>query len=240
MNKAQKMTQGEYGWFSQQSKAEGNPIHIYLDKSGARVEVTCVTQTTNHGSGWNDLVNVGKVYKYVESRQTSQMTSQMAVDVEDLIEIEGKMEHYTKMLTNNKEQAKKLLENMNTKDTLLFKQSCCKINRGNFSMKKKDTDQNNPNDVFLLEFQNIRKKLRQYKKCLAMKRKYTITISRKMKVEDALLFLKKLLKIGINKSSEESIQFIRCVRHEINIRKNPQKKNNQMWRRSKDRFKKKK
>ena len=65
---AQKTTRGaEYGWFSPTSKAAGNPIHIYLDESGARVEVTCVTQTTNHGSGWNDLVNVGKVYKYVES-----------------------------------------------------------------------------------------------------------------------------------------------------------------------------
>ena len=65
---AQKTTHGaEYGWFSATSKARGNPTHIYLDESGTRVEVTCVTRTTNHGSGWDDIVNVGKVYKYVES-----------------------------------------------------------------------------------------------------------------------------------------------------------------------------
>ena len=67
---AQKTTHGdEYGWFSATSKARGNPTHIYLDESGARVEVTCVTRTTNHGSGWDDIVYVGKVYKYVERRR---------------------------------------------------------------------------------------------------------------------------------------------------------------------------
>tara|TARA_B110001450_G_scaffold246465_1_gene260545 strand:+ start:59 stop:409 length:351 start_codon:yes stop_codon:yes gene_type:complete len=30
------------------------------------IEVSCVTRT-NQGSGWDDIVSVGKVYKYVES-----------------------------------------------------------------------------------------------------------------------------------------------------------------------------
>ena len=59
-----------YGWFSPTSKARGNRTHIYLDGSGNRVEVTLATRTTNHGSGWDDLVNVGKVYEYVESTNT--------------------------------------------------------------------------------------------------------------------------------------------------------------------------
>jgi len=56
-----------YGWFSSKSKALGNTTHIYLDKSGAQVEVTCVSRTINYGSGWDDIVNVGQVCQWVES-----------------------------------------------------------------------------------------------------------------------------------------------------------------------------
>ena len=65
---AQKTARGAFdGWFSANSKALGHSTHIYLDESDNRVEVSCVSPTTNHGSGWDDIVNVGKVYKYVES-----------------------------------------------------------------------------------------------------------------------------------------------------------------------------
>jgi hypothetical protein len=65
---AQKTARGaEYGWFSAKSKADGVKTHIYLDESDNRVEVSCVSRTTNHGSGWDDIISVGKVYKYVES-----------------------------------------------------------------------------------------------------------------------------------------------------------------------------
>jgi hypothetical protein len=56
-----------YGWFSSKSKALGNKTHIYLDKAGAQVEVTCVSRTSNHGSGWDDIVNVGQVCQWVKS-----------------------------------------------------------------------------------------------------------------------------------------------------------------------------
>ena len=51
-----------------ESKALGNTTHIYLDKSGGQVEVTCVSRTiNNHGSGWDDIVNVGQVCQWVKS-----------------------------------------------------------------------------------------------------------------------------------------------------------------------------
>ena len=56
-----------YGWFSSKSKALGNTTHIYLDKSGAQVEVTCVSRTSNYVSGWDDIVNVGQVCQLVKS-----------------------------------------------------------------------------------------------------------------------------------------------------------------------------
>jgi len=56
-----------YGWFSSESKARGNNTHIYLNESGDRVEVTCVTRIAEHGTGWDDIINTGRVYKYVES-----------------------------------------------------------------------------------------------------------------------------------------------------------------------------
>ena len=57
----------DYGWFSSESKARGNNTHIYLNESGDRVEVTCVTRIAEHGTGWDDIINTGRVYKYVES-----------------------------------------------------------------------------------------------------------------------------------------------------------------------------
>lgn len=65
---AQKTAHGDkYGWFSSKSKAVGNTTHIYLDKSGVQVEVTCVSRTSNHGSGWDDIVSVGQVCQWVKS-----------------------------------------------------------------------------------------------------------------------------------------------------------------------------
>ena len=54
---AQKKARGvDYGWFSANSKASGNKTHIYLDESDNRVEVSCISHTTNYGSGWDDTV----------------------------------------------------------------------------------------------------------------------------------------------------------------------------------------
>ena len=38
------------------------------------IEVSCVTRT-NQGSGWDDIVSVGKVYKYVESINNDKIDS---------------------------------------------------------------------------------------------------------------------------------------------------------------------
>lgn len=58
-----------YGWFSKKSKALCNMTYIYLDESSAQVEVSCVSRSaTNHGSGWDDIVNVGKVCQWVKSK----------------------------------------------------------------------------------------------------------------------------------------------------------------------------
>lgn len=73
---AQKTARGAFdGWFSANSKALGVKTYIYLDDSDNRVEVSCVSRTTNHGSGWDDIVNVGKVYKYVESINNDKIDS---------------------------------------------------------------------------------------------------------------------------------------------------------------------
>jgi hypothetical protein len=56
-----------YGWFSRSYKTNGHDTHLYLDGTGARVEVSCVTRGTKHETGWDDIVYVGQVFKYVES-----------------------------------------------------------------------------------------------------------------------------------------------------------------------------
>ena len=76
---AQKSAHGvRYGWFSSKSKAVGNTTHIYLDKSGGQVEVTCVSRTiNNHGSGWDDIVNVGQVCQWVKSIKNHSITVEL-------------------------------------------------------------------------------------------------------------------------------------------------------------------
>jgi hypothetical protein len=64
---ASKTSRRHYGWFSPESKARGNNTHIYLNESGDRVEVTCVTRTADHGTGWDDIITMVNVYKYVET-----------------------------------------------------------------------------------------------------------------------------------------------------------------------------
>ena len=69
------------------------------------------------------------------------------------------------------------------------------------------------------EVRKIAGKLHQYQQMLNKKREYAIKQSRVMELKDALTFLHPFLKSKHNKSSAESIQFTRRVRHEINTRK---------------------
>lgn len=65
-----------YGWFSRSYKTNGHDTHLYLDGTGARVEVSCVTRGTKHETGWDDIVYVGQVFKYVESIKNIRQSNQ--------------------------------------------------------------------------------------------------------------------------------------------------------------------
>ena len=69
-NASEMSNDGYYGWFSAKS-ASTQKKHIYSDKSGKQVVVTCVSRTVDHGCGWDDIVSVGKVYKYLKSHTAS-------------------------------------------------------------------------------------------------------------------------------------------------------------------------
>ena len=66
-NASETPNDGYYGWFSAKSQSVQKKTHIYSDKSGNQVAVTCVSHTVDHGCGWDDIVSVGKVYKYLKT-----------------------------------------------------------------------------------------------------------------------------------------------------------------------------
>lgn len=70
-NASEMSNDGYYGWFSAKSALTQKKKHIYSDKSGKQVVVTCVSRTVDHGCGWDDIVSVDKVYKYLKSHTAS-------------------------------------------------------------------------------------------------------------------------------------------------------------------------
>lgn len=59
----------KYGWFSQSHKDDTLVTHTYLDGTGAKVEVSCVTRDASHGTDWDDMTYVGPVYCYIKSHR---------------------------------------------------------------------------------------------------------------------------------------------------------------------------
>ena len=51
-------------WFSQkmweQNTCGLHPLRIYYDIAGQRTEVTVVSETMDHGCGWDDIVYLGQ------------------------------------------------------------------------------------------------------------------------------------------------------------------------------------
>ena len=150
--------------------------------------------------------------------QTIPTTTGDDVFFQDFLYIVEKLDQYKKMLAKKREKVIKQSRDMKPEDAGVF---LCKIRKieQNKTKSIEFTRRQKPEDVFLDEFRKIVEKLDQYKKMLGKKREYVIKQSRDMKPEDAGVFLHKILKIGQNKSSAESIKFTRRVRHEINTKK---------------------
>jgi hypothetical protein len=129
------------------------------------------------------------------------------VFLQDFLEIVEKLDQYKRTLVRKRAHAIKISRDMKPKEAQTFMRKFRHIEKMCPGHTK---------DSELHEFQKIVGKTNQYQRMLAKKRAYAIHISECMKPEDAVVFLHKLLKIGQNKSSAESIKFNRNVRHKIN------------------------
>jgi len=152
--------------------------------------------------------------------QTIPTTTGDDVFLQDFLYIVEKLDQYKKMLAKQREKVIKQSKDMEPEDAGIFLCKIQKIEQNKTeSIEFTRRHERKPEDVLLHEFRKIAGKSNQYKKMLAKKREYVIKQSKDMKPENTLLFLHKILKIGQNKSSAESIKFTRRVRHEINTNK---------------------
>lgn len=135
------------------------------------------------------------------------------VFLQDFLEIVEKLDQYKRMLVRKRAHAIKISRDMKPKEAQTFMRKFRHIEK----MCTRNTKDSELDELY--EFRKIVGKTNQYQRMLAKKRAYAIHISECMKPEDAVVFLHKLLKIGQNKSSAESIKFNRRVRHQININK---------------------
>lgn len=56
-----------YGWFSQNSKNQGNGSSIYEHVDGTHVEITVVCKSnTDAGTSWDDIVCIGEVKQWIK------------------------------------------------------------------------------------------------------------------------------------------------------------------------------
>jgi hypothetical protein len=59
----------EYGWFSAEQAALGGTV-IYLGVNGKEYELSCVSASIAHGSGWRDLKFVAEVVRFLRPGRT--------------------------------------------------------------------------------------------------------------------------------------------------------------------------
>ena len=66
----------KYGWFSQKAKDTGFHTVVYATPAGGEVEILTVTESdTEHGCGWDDIVCVGELGRWLRDGQKSQRQS---------------------------------------------------------------------------------------------------------------------------------------------------------------------